>query len=505
MRPLTNLSSLFRWTFAQFAVLQIVKSGKGIVGSGQLSVLALPWVILLFSTVYVLVWDANNQNVSNTLLGSFLVMALADGSVSNHVVTSVCLAVLTLLTNGGLKVAVRWFCALLYLVAGLHKLNSDFFKPHHSCGSLYVAGSLSIFPRYLVTLLQPYIQLMVDSAPYCAATFELTWPVLLLFFWGNFYKFAVLIGCVFHAVLALPPSPLSVYPFSAIMIPLYTILCPNSERLVGIVNKLMGSKIFVAFIVGMFSLFWVSAPGILVGDRDLFEYPNYGLWGVSVLWNSLWWITIFFASLGTTSGQELREKYPPVRAWPVLLFLVLLAMSPYVGLRTYPALAMFSNLRTEGENPNHFLPTFDLFGYQKDYVTVLRTNFEPIQHLQVDLGRLLPNTLKETTQKFNLSNEFYICPPYWKPLGGEGKFVPFSVPLIEIRRRMAGVDWDNDPNVRGKHIKMTWHGPRGNAKVITFDQTSPGEYPELIQPLTWFERLFVRFRTFSNEYSPCRH
>ena len=146
------------------------------------------------------------------------------------------------------------------------------------------------------------------------------------------------------------------------MVPLYTILCPNSERLLSVVNRLMSSRIFIAIIVGLFSLFWMSAPVMLLGERELFEYPNYGLWGVSVLWNSVWWIVILFASLASISERELVSIFPPIKAWPVLLFLTLFALSPYIGLRTYPALAMFSNLRTEGNRPNHFLLDFDLFG-----------------------------------------------------------------------------------------------------------------------------------------------
>jgi hypothetical protein len=67
------------------------------------------------------------------------------------------------------------------------------------------------------------------------------------------------------------------------------------------------------------------------------------------------------------------------------------SLSPYVGLKTVPTLSMFSNLRTEGERPNHlFMPArLKVFGYQDDLVEVVEANHPAFERLQRQ-GLLLP-------------------------------------------------------------------------------------------------------------------
>ena len=72
-------------------------------------------------------------------------------------------------------------------------------------------------------------------------------------------------------------------------------------------------------------------------------------------------------------------KAPPARPtfsfrpWPVLLVPLLTGLngcSPYLGLKTETAFAMYSNLRTEGGQSNHLLVPagVQLFGFQQDLV-----------------------------------------------------------------------------------------------------------------------------------------
>lgn len=211
MKCLDSEVSLFLWTFSQFTILQIVKTGRGLLAAGgELTLTLLAWTALVVSTSFVLVVNANNRKATSMMLISFAVLTVIDGSLSNHVVTACSLAILAILCpkRDHLLGGVKWFCAVLYLVTGLHKLNSGFFDPHHSCASLYMAGSLALLPDWLVQTHQPFLRLVVEASPYCAVTFELVWPFLLLVSSGSIYRFTVLIGCLFHAVLALPPSPL---------------------------------------------------------------------------------------------------------------------------------------------------------------------------------------------------------------------------------------------------------------------------------------------------------
>jgi hypothetical protein len=290
------------------------------------------------------------------------------------------------------------------------------------------------------------------------------------------------------------------------MVPIYVLLVPETVDLEGVVSRCVGNRVFVAGIAALLAVAYLQAPQILFGEADLFEYPNYGLWGVSVVWNGLWWSAILAANLwldGSKPIRSLRSVSMPVVSKLIIGALFIFAMTPYIGLRNYPALAMFSNLRTEGSRPNSFVPSYDLFGYQKDWVEIRNTNFKPVADMQIDLGKLFPEKLTQTLTDFGLSAEFYICPPKWNLENPEPSFRPFNVPFIELKRRVLSVDWQTQPT--GIYVDYVRHRPDRSEARYVFKPDFAGLDEELLQPLTWYERMLISFRTFSAAYSPCRH
>jgi hypothetical protein len=75
----------------------------------------------------------------------------------------------------------------------------------------------------------------------------------------------------------------------------------------------------------------------------------------------------------------------------VAAIMVFSGISPYLGLKTLNAFAMYSNLRTEGGYSNHFVVPagWQVFSYQKDLVDVVETNILSLQEV-VDKDLLLP-------------------------------------------------------------------------------------------------------------------
>jgi len=449
---------------------------------------------------------------------SFIAQSLIDGSLSNHVVSSSALAALVLscYAGGQTQTAIVWFTAILYWVTGIHKLNSGFFDPHYSCASLYVSGAFAWVPKSILSfpLVHAIFSKLIHIAPVMAALFEnlIPIPLLLSLGWDTenqlVRRCTLFIGAVFHALLALPPSPLSVYPFSAIMVPIYVMLVPDMcglETRVG--DLILRNGIAQICLVGIIAAAAQWGPRLLFQEDDLFEYPNYGLWGVSVVWNCVFWVLIILSVIvGPIRGQPRRTTIRSSGCgWITILILISLAgfgLTPYIGLRNYPALAMFANLRTEGTKPNHWIGGIDLFQYQRDYVIVHETNIESIMKMQINLGELFPVKLKDTNDMFGLSNEFYICPPKWPFDRPSYKFRTFNVPFIELRRRLTSVNWADVPQ---GYVKYTRVRPDGS-KLDEFFRSEKLEASwHLLQPLSWFERYFVKFRTFSDEYSPCRH
>ena len=515
---LSSRLSLFHLVFAQFATLQIIKSLKMFATAVHFS-LYVPLTALIASSLFLQVVDPNSPRVAFLMYLSFLTTSLVDGSMSNHVVTAgvICLLMLSAF-SADVQVwqtraakAITVFGALVYLGAGIHKLNSDFFNPKFSCANLFIAGAMSAFPSWVGDL--GAVRAVVGSAviPIGAALFEILLPLLILFTMrfdtqsGIVRRGALVVGALFHAFLALPPSPLSVYPFSAVMVPIYVFLVPLDKGLESLVSSLLARKVVVAFLGIVFGVAWQFAPRVMFGTADLFEYPNYGLWSCSLVWNLLAWSIVVYVCVGPSSDGFRRLSNPTSNPSPpspssrpstiLILFLFsLFPLSPYIGLRNYPALAMFANLRTEGTQPNTWLPMWDLFGHQKDWVEIRATNFAPLANFQIDLGELFPDKLKNACTQFGLSSQFQIAPPRWE--GPALSFVPFSVPFVEVRRKVLGnlAQWN-----KGVYVDFVRHFPDGRVEAGRLDQAS------VMTPLSVVERLFVKFRSFSEEYSPCRH
>lgn len=509
-KPLVSTRyGLFNWAFSQFACLQICKSLK------HLSASKVPILIALMSSAgFVQFLDPDSYAAPTVMYFSFLLLSIMDGSLSNHVVVSCALVLLVLSTDrSNIRKAATLFTALLYLLTGIHKLNSGFFDPSHSCASLYVSGVFSTLPESLLGLekLVKVVRFLVGIAPYGAVLFELGMPGLLILFSLVFpsdrwlYR-TILIGCFFHAILALPPSPLSVYPFTAIMVPLYILLLPESVKIEHYVSSLV-SKLWVkaSVILGIL-LSYQYASFQLFDEPSLFEYPDYGLWSTFLFWNCAWWCIIIRNYFLRSDSQEKTTVSNPL-SWTSILTLtslVVFAMSPYIGLRNYPALAMFSNLRLEGSNPNSWMPSYDFFGYMTDWIEIIDAGNPATTGIQFDLGEMFPSKLKRTNTKLGLSNEFYICPPrsISKP-DMELSFKPFSVPSIEVRRVLSANL--QDPSNGTIIFNYIHHYKNGTIAEKCFNSDTSDETDSLIQPLSLFEIFFVRFRTFTEQYSPCRH
>lgn len=73
-------------------------------------------------------------------------------------------------------------------------------------------------------------------------------------------------------------------------------------------------------------------------------------------------------------GVHVFDRRMPALLYVFPLLLVVIGMTPYLGLRTAGNFSMFSNLRTEGETSNHLLlgsNPIKMWGYQEDVVWIL--------------------------------------------------------------------------------------------------------------------------------------
>jgi hypothetical protein len=287
---------------------------------------------------------------------------------------------------------------LLYVFAALAKMNRDFFNLDVSCGSsMYLEMAEHLKNTYGIAL--PTARWMLLASVWGTVILETALPVML--FLRGWRKWAVLIGGFFHLALALHPVP-AIFSFTAMMLALYFLFLPNdfatrikeqwralSERRGWKLHQ--PQRVRRAAIAGLAALAFLAAAGLLVYalryDQDSWGDRIRDYAGIIQEHLGDWVFHLFFvcallALVGVAVAmwrmpmieESARRKFAPPATLGLLgvCLLFLMGMSPYLGLRTELAVAMFSNLRTEGGRTNHlFMPRWHIAGYQDDVVELI--------------------------------------------------------------------------------------------------------------------------------------
>eukprot|EP00435_Cladocopium_sp_Y103_P024356 s1242_g5.t19 len=405
---------------------------------------------------------------------------------------------------------------VLYFISAMHKLNSDWFDTRVSCASSVTGTLLAQYVPTTVPAGSSLSRLLLESAPYAAVAFEVFLPSLLALappgrstFWqGACIRLAVVLGSIFHLTLALPLPPASFYPFSASCLALYPLLMPDACEKLAQLREFGWGKLVGLSLPGLMLSICAAAnlsEGVTYeqagqcnrcsaeeagawsswlkgGPQDVpFEYPPYDLYNAGICW--CLGVTTFLSLLALL-GKGSNEDGRPVSAAAAIAVVatLLLGLGPYLGTRTYPAFAMFSNLRVEGSRPNHLLlgGGLDLLGLQSDAV-------------EVDLSQLFTSQTQSYFAAAGLEKALWICPPKW-PHSVE--FQAFSAPALGLWQRF---------NHHENGTEKQWYARvrRGGVETIVrsiddfkgrCDRGVPG----------WLCKLLGPFRSFNDEHSPSR-
>ncbi len=250
----------------------------------------------------------------------------------------------------------RGMLVALYAFAVFHKLNFDFFAPATSCAS-----------RFLGAFVEDPPPLASHAAIWGSLSVEFLIPVLLLI--RRSRRLGVVVGVVFHGVL----GGLGYYAFSAALLPFYSLWWVSTGSL-GTWPRLQGGRGRV--MPDSRGLALLGVLGLLYLTRrqwpTMFEVAAPSAYVVLV-------IVVVVVLLGKTTGAG--ESLAPTmerRAASRLLaaiFVGLVAfngLQPYMGLRTQAVWSMFSNLRTEARQSNHWVmrSSWQPFDYQRDVAVI---------------------------------------------------------------------------------------------------------------------------------------
>ena len=257
--------------------------------------------------------------------------------------------------------AVRLELIILYFFVVFHKLNADFLDPQISCADHFHLAQIQRF-----SLLSSFsIYGMVPI--YGTLAIETAIPLLLCL--RPTRRAGIFLGLAFHATIGFNPIS-GFYNFSSMLFALYFLFCSFDlengllSRLPfwrGICSRRRILLFVAAALAGAVLLFFLN--GIFAAPGDLI-LPLWGLYCAALLIGAL--------LLPRTAAS--RELFSPLPR--VLLLLPLLTVlngcSPYLGLKTETAFAMYSNLRTEGDRSNHLLvpAAVQVFDFQRDLVEI---------------------------------------------------------------------------------------------------------------------------------------
>jgi hypothetical protein len=280
----------------------------------------------------------------------------------------------------------------LYFFAVLHKLNTDWFAPQLSCANYFYLGLVERLP-FLSQLAVP-----VRALPHLALAAEAAIPVLLYF--RRTRLLGVWLGLIFHGLLVLNPLH-GFYNFSSMIFALLVLFVPGS-RMVQLQTWIRESPLRTQLTrLTMLPFSWTVLLGYAAfGVASLLLLTILSRYVARVF--AAFWIpyclammTLFGVSV-TIARKDSAPRYGvfTVRHWGLLwlpLIVFVNGLSPYLGLKTETAFSMFSNLRTEGAQSNHFFipASIQVFEFQKDLVEVTGSSDKRLQAL-ADEELLIP-------------------------------------------------------------------------------------------------------------------
>ncbi len=340
---------------------------------------------------------------------------------------------------------------ILYFYAVFHKLNWDYFNPDISCGTFLTQGLLARLHIFYLPYWAKWVAIW--------GTLLIETLIPLLFVFGATRRWSILLGLVFHFILAIHPHP-GLYSFSSLLIGFFYLFTPpafnaylasefgNWQDQLKQPRYRMGALLVIAVII----FCWVYQFG-----QGGFHEAAFVFWYV-------WWLFVFLVYVRFLVRSQVTEltfsetfAIRPRMLWVFVVILFGNGLLPYLGLKTQTSYSMFSNLRTEGGMTNHvFMPRGILTSHwQDDLVAIQRTNVPELEEFQDGKRMITYFELKRTVS--NTSKDFFV---------------------------------DYQRGGKSYHLQVN-HGLSND--------------PKLTQPYSWLTKKAMRFRPVYTDACLCQH
>jgi hypothetical protein len=271
----------------------------------------------------------------------------------------------------------RWLLIVMYFFGTFHKINPGFLSPESSCAIPFIMG----FPLPGGFLGHPLVQY---TAIY--GTLALEAAAMLLLLSARTKYFGMLLGMPFHLIIGISGFGTLAH-FSAFALALHTLFLPSTvgQRLYAdpwVPAFMKSADAFRILTIIVVALQVLSALHLL---RTFDGYLVNSLFAAYAI--ALMAIVLRHGRIRSDDAPyRLRSPLLAMNLVPVWFFLH--CTSPYLGLGTGGALAMFSGLRTEGGVTNHYVirEPLQIFGYQ-DKLIYLESASNPSLAYAVEHGQ----------------------------------------------------------------------------------------------------------------------
>src|SRR5271167_2338492 len=352
---------------------------------------------------------------------------------------------------------------IVYGLAAWHKLNSDFFNAQLSCAVVLFEKTPFLHPQAGGSTLR-------WALIFFTIITEMSLPVLLSL--RRTRNFAVGYGVLFHIIVGIN----GFYAFSATMIALLFLFTPDNFCDVALDFWRSRSRLTKILVIvgGLTILIGIVALNVAISGPSLADFRQIHsfrrginmIWVKLSYWSGYWLLPLYLGPLGLfvclsyrrpAAFQPAAHIYRPIPAafWVIPALLIFDGINPYLGLKTDTAFAMYSNLRSEGGETNHFLwrHPLALANYQEDLVQVLDSN---------DVA------LKLTAKR------------------------GWPIPFFDLRWRISFLAHDGAKNISITYIR----------KGETIHRDAAESDPELSTRPSLLERKLLRFRAIGREGCP---
>lgn len=347
--------------------------------------------------------------------------------------------------------SLRTLLVVAYSAAALAKLNAGFFNPDGSCA--LTLTQLALEPIPVAISLPAWLAL---ALPWGIALTELAIPALLLH--PRSRVLGVIIGMVFHYLIAISPTVPGLGFTSMIFAFLALFLHPNTSA--AILRSPPFASLYASIDSSSAQGCWRRCFWAVLVVFGSYVYGMVTLASNPANWRSVAVIVTVVAVVlvWRAVGEGLRWGVGAAgRAFgigwsdaPLLMLVLVVAASPYLGLGTAPVFTMYSNLRTEGGISNHFLfPRAPWSTAQDEFVRVIRTGNRSVNRL-ANVGAQEPYalTLHELRRRMGASPDSLLIYEY------RGERYEFQRASDDPRMRSG--HWLTDRLVR--HRPIDQHG-----------------------------------------------